>query len=237
MDDTLLFIPPCCVDRKLPGAIMQAPRRALSFYTHGDVTMMKFFHAVSCLVDGNPNDKAKNNYCVMVLATTVSRTSPTGEMIVYLRSCFEHGWITHLVLSTDKSVEDWMDIHLQEYRDRILYVHHKDITLQTSHMILYNADKAFTLMGPMLDTTNGKLSHYSMVLYPDHSGWSNSSPWSNPLRNACFPDVLRHRRQVAKEGREVKDMLLSRFLKANFPPYPDDREQESHRDYHDFSNM
>ena len=36
MNDTL-FIPPCCVDKKLPRAIIQAPRRALSFYTHGDV--------------------------------------------------------------------------------------------------------------------------------------------------------------------------------------------------------
>lgn len=26
MDDTLLFIPPCCVDKKLPKAVMQAPQ-------------------------------------------------------------------------------------------------------------------------------------------------------------------------------------------------------------------
>lgn len=41
MDDTLLFIPPCCVDSKLPRAVMQAPSRVLTFYTHGDVTDRK----------------------------------------------------------------------------------------------------------------------------------------------------------------------------------------------------
>ena len=50
MDDTLLFIPPCCVDKKLPRAVMQAPHRALTFYTHGDVTMEKFYRAVSYMV-------------------------------------------------------------------------------------------------------------------------------------------------------------------------------------------
>lgn len=51
MDDTLLFIPPCCVDKKLPQAITQAPHRALSFYTHGDVTMEKFYRAASFLIN------------------------------------------------------------------------------------------------------------------------------------------------------------------------------------------
>ena len=51
MDDTLLFIPPCCVDKKLPKAVMQAPRRALSFFTHGDVLVDKFVHAIGYLVD------------------------------------------------------------------------------------------------------------------------------------------------------------------------------------------
>ena len=50
MDDTLLFIPPCCVDKKLPQAVTQAPQRMLVFYTHGDVTMEKFYRAISFLV-------------------------------------------------------------------------------------------------------------------------------------------------------------------------------------------
>ena len=47
MDDTLLFIPPCCVNKMLPKAMKEAPRRMLSFYTHGDVTAEKFYRAIS----------------------------------------------------------------------------------------------------------------------------------------------------------------------------------------------
>ena len=60
MDDNLLFIPPCCVDKKLPKAVMQAPRRALSFYTHGDVLLDKFFHAIGYLADTTPNRTGSN---------------------------------------------------------------------------------------------------------------------------------------------------------------------------------
>ena len=92
MNDTL-FIPPCCVDKKLPRAIIQAPRRALSFYTHGDVLIDKFFHAIGYMADVNPNRAQKKHFCVMVLAMTVSRTSATGYIINYLYTCFERGWI------------------------------------------------------------------------------------------------------------------------------------------------
>lgn len=235
MDDTLLFIPPCCVDKKLPKAVMQTPRRALSFYTHGDVLVDKFFHAVGCMADTTPSRGTKNHFCVMVLAMTVSRTSATGYIINYLQTCFEREWITHLVLSTDKSVEDWLDTHLQEYKDRILYTSHKDVSTQTSHMILYNEEKAFTLAGPMLDTPTGKLSHYAMVLYPDYSTCNDAADWSNPLKNILLPDILRHRQRVAKEKRKVDNIILDRFLHAQMPPYAEDMERKSHRDYYDFS--
>ena len=237
MDDTLLFIPPCCVDKKLPKAVMQAPRRALSFYTHGDVLVDKFFHAVGCMADTNPVRGTKNHFCVMVLAMTVSRTSSTGYIINYLKTCFEREWITHLVLSTDKSVEDWLDIHLQEYKDRILYVNHKDVTVQTSHMVLYNEEKAFTLAGPMLDTPTGKLSYYSMVLYPNYSSCNDASDWSNPLKNILFPDILRHRQRVTKEKRKIDSIILNRFLQSKLPPYEEDKEQDGPRDYYDFGGF
>lgn len=91
MDDTLLFIPPCCVDKKLPKAVFQAPQRMLTFYTHGDVTMEKFYRAVShLLVDAH----------VMVLSMPVV----SFENFSFLQQCFERGWITHLILSTCRNV-------------------------------------------------------------------------------------------------------------------------------------
>ena len=116
-------------------------------------------------------------------------------------------------------------------------MNHKDVTVQTSHMVLYNEEKAFTVAGPMLDTPTGKLSHYSMVLYPNYSACNDAADWSNPLKNILFPDILRHRQKVEKEKRKVKSVILDRFLHAKMPPYADGMEQKSHRDYHDFGSM
>ena len=76
MDDTLLFIPPCCVDQKLPKAVIQAPHSQLTFYTHGDVTAEKFYKALSHLmIDAH----------IMVL----TMTSPKQETFMFLEQCFE----------------------------------------------------------------------------------------------------------------------------------------------------
>ena len=232
MDETLLFIPPCCVDRKLPKAVGEAPRRTLTFYTHGDVTMEKFFRAIGFLVDDAPNHK--KTYTVMVLA--MPQILP--ETAVFLQQCFEREWITHLVLTTSKNAESLMDIHLAEYKDRLLYARSQDVSNVASHMVLYKKDKALILSGPMLEKMSGKTSAYSLQFLPDQANWLNALTWGNPVKNVCFPDVLHQRQQVIKDKREVKDRLLSRFLKASFPPYDDDKEQPlSHGDHHDFGQM
>ncbi len=231
MDDTLLFIPPCCVDKKLPKAIMQAPRRTLTFYTQGDVTMEKFFRAVSYLLD--ESNTRKENYCVMVL----SMPTLLGETVVFLQQCFERRWITHLVLSTHRKADAMLDIHLQEYWDRILYTATSDVSESTSHMALYNSDKALVLVGPMLERMSAKMAAYSLVFYPDQSTWSNAQDWGNPLKNVCFPDVLRHRQQVAKGKREVRDRILSRFLKGSFPPYAENQQTERPIDHYNFGQV
>ena len=108
MDDTLLFIPPCCVDNKLPKAVNQAPHRQLTFYTHGDVTAEKFYKAVSHLVIDSH---------VMVL----TMPSPKQETFMFLEQCFERGWITRLVLSTYRSCDSLIAKYLSAYADRIIY--------------------------------------------------------------------------------------------------------------------
>lgn len=231
MDDTLLFIPPCCVDRKLPKAVSEAPRRLLTFYTHGDVTMEKFFRAIACLMDDAPSHKEK--YLVMVLAMPVL----LPETVVFLQLCFEREWITHLVLTTSKNASDLIDIHLSAYKEKILYARSPDVSQLSSHMVLYKKDKALILSGPMLEKMSGKTSAYSLQFLPDQANWLNELTWGNPVKNVCFPDVLHQRMQVIKEKRIVEDRLLSRFLKAYFPPYADDKEQPvGHGDHHNFGN-
>ena len=208
MDDTLLFIPPCCVDKKLPKAVNQAPHRQLTFYTHGDVTAEKFYKAVSHLVIDSH---------VMVL----TMPSPKQEIFVFLQQCFERGWITRLVLSTNRSCDTLLAKSLGDYTDRIIYAQSDDVSNLSSHMVLYNKDRALTLSGPMFDRPQMDvlLAAYTFVFYPSHL-LNSTADWGNSLRNILFPDVLRQRKKIFAGGiKRIKDRELDRFLHLEFPPF------------------
>ena len=212
MDDTLLFMPPCCVDKKLPKAVNQAPHRQLTFYTHGDVTVEKFYKAVSYLVvDAH----------VMVLTIP----SPKQETFALLQQCFERGWITHLVLSTYRSCDSLMAKYISDYAERIIYAQSDDVSDMSSHLVLYNKDRALTLSGPMYDRPqmDVRLAAYNIVLYPSHV-LSSVTDWGNPIRNILFPDVLRHRKKMFANGlKRIKDKEIDRFLHLEFPPFNFDK--------------
>ena len=138
MDDTLLFIPPCCADKKLPKAVMQTPHYSLTFYTHGDVTMEKFYRAISYMV--------VDRHVLVIAMPTVS-----NETAAFLQQCFERKWITDLVISSatirlDLAVERY----LSDYRDHVMYITDKKVTEHSSHMTLYSGTQALMLTGPML---------------------------------------------------------------------------------------
>ena len=207
MDDTLLFMPPCCVDKKLPKAVNQAPHRQLTFYTHGDVTVEKFYKAVSYLMIASH---------VMVL----TMPSPKQETFALLQQCFERGWITHLVLSTYRSCDSLMAKYLGDYTDRIIYAQSDDVSDLSSHMVLYNNNSALTLSGPMYDRPQMevRLAAYNLVLYPSHV-LSTTADWGNPICNILFPDVLRHRKKMFANGvKRIKDKEIDRFIHHEFPP-------------------
>lgn len=223
MDDTLLFIPPCCVDKKLPKAVTQAPQRMLTFYTHGDVTMEKFYRAVSyLLVDPH----------VMVLTMPAMST----DTCVFLQQCFERKWITTLVLSTARKCDEIVNKYLAEYSDRILYTHSKDVSDTTSHLVLYNKDRALTLSGVMFDRPCPALECYVLMFYPNYNLASQTLDWGNPLRNILLPDVLRHRQQVRKDKSKVANTDLRLFLDCQFPPYKE-KETDGPHDYYSFANI
>ena len=207
MDDTLLFMPPCCVDKKLPKAVNQAPHRQLTFYTHGDVTVEKFYKAVSYLVIDTH---------VLVL----TMPSPKQETFALLQQCFERGWITRLVLSTYRSCDSLMAKYLGDYTDRIIYAQSDDVSDLSSHLVLYNNDSALTLSGPMYDRPQMevRLAAYNLVLYPSHV-LSTTADWGNPICNILFPDVLRHRKKMFANGvKRIKDKEIDRFIHHEFPP-------------------
>lgn len=207
MEDTLLFIPPCCVDRKLPRAIMQAPHHSLTFYTHSDVTLEKFYRAVGYMLE-------------QVHTMVVSMTFIAADTMVFFQQCFERGWINALVLSTSKDCSAMVDKYLSDYKNKVLYVQHRDATDWTSHLVLYNADKALVVEGPMYSRIMiAGLTTYHATFYPILLTCSNSQDWGNPLRNALFPDVLRHRQAAKQSKRTNLCSELTHFLNVEFPPY------------------
>ena len=207
MDDTLLFIPPCCVDKKLPQAVTQAPQRMLVFYTHGDVTMEKFYRAISFLViDAH----------VMALSMPNANT----DSFVFLQQCFERRWITHLILTTGNDCSKMVDKYLSDYKDKVLYTQSKDVTDVASHMVLYNYERAVVLTGLMTDRPyTANLVSYTLTFYPNFSLFSTKSDWSHPIRNVLFPDILRHRQQTHASLNKVQSPTLDHFLHFEFPPY------------------
>lgn len=111
----------------------------------------------------------------------------------------------------------------------------KDVSHTSSHMVLYNKDRALTLSGAMLDCVKPSLESYTLVFYPHHV-LATGNDWGNPIRNILFPDVLRHRQKVPDRQRKTLDKELRRFLDVKFPPYDNDGD-DSERDYYSFTNI
>ncbi len=212
MDDTLLFMPPCCVDKKLPKAVMQAPYRSLTFYTHGDVTMEKMYRAVSHLVVDRH---------VMVLAMpTVS-----NETAAFLQQCFERKWITDLVISSATIRMDLViERYLSEYQQHILFVTDKKVTVQASHMTLYSDRQALMITGPMLACASNttRLMAYHAQFSSSFALYSDNNDWGNPIRNTVLPDVLRMRSVYFKSINKIPSERLRNFLLMNFTATKDE---------------
>lgn len=207
MDDTLLFIPPCCVDKKLPQAVTQAPQRMLVFYTHGDVTMEKFYRAISYLV-------------IDAHVMALSMPNVNSDSFVFLQQCFERRWITHLILTTANDCSKMVDKYLSDYKEKVLYTQSKDVTDVASHMVLYNYERAVVLTGLMTDRPyTANLVSYTLTFYPNFSLFSTKNDWSHPIRNVLFPDILRHRQQTHASLNKVQSPTLDHFLHFEFPPY------------------
>ena len=207
MDDTLLFIPPCCVDKKLPQAVTKAPQRMLVFYTHGDVTMEKFYRAISYLV-------------IDAHVMALSMPNVNSDSFVFLQQCFDRRWITHLILTTANDCSKMVDKYLSDYKEKVLYTQSKDVTDVASHMVLYNYERAVVLTGLMTDRPyTANLVSYTLTFYPNFSLFSTKNDWSHPIRNVLFPDILRHRQQTHASLNKVQSPTLDHFLHFEFPPY------------------
>lgn len=206
MEDTLLFIPPCCVDKKLPQAISQAPRRSLVFYTHGDVTLEKFYRAVSYLVV-EPH--------VLVLTLPVVER----DTVVFLSQCFERGWVSDLILQTGTDAGRYVETYLSAFRGHVVHVVSQDVSDSSSHMVLYTHKQALIINGPMLCRCRpASLVSYTAFYYPGMESFT-SADYGNPLTNVLLPDVLRIRKHIRNNRIEHLSSDIIRLAKCELPPY------------------
>ena len=150
---------------------MQAPRRALTFYTHGDVTFEKFYASISYLVEDSH---------ILVL----SMPTLTFATVSYLALCFQRGWITDLILSTSKDVSALIEQYLSPYKSHVLYAAHNNVTDLSSHMVIYTKKQSLSLAGPMIETRLQGVSLVSYsLLYCPRIDVVTSQPWANSLLN------------------------------------------------------
>jgi len=206
MDENLLFIPHCCVSSKLPKALQEAPHRNLMFYTYGDVSMEQFYRAVAFMV-GDPH--------VMVLSMP-TLTKPT---VLFLLQCFERGWITDLVLTTEGDKQELIGKYLAPYSNHILYASSGHVACYNTHLVLYSDTQALCLFGPMYNIGIEKTEvAYTAFLY-DALSFRNDKDYGNPIRNALLPDALRFRKWARNKDLRSKSESIAKFLNAKFPPY------------------
>ena len=209
MDENGLFIPPCCVETKLPKAVMQAPRRSLSFYTHGDVTFEKFYSSVSYLV-ADPH--------VLVLSMPIL----TFATASYLAQCFERGWITDLIISTAKDITPLVEKYLTPYMSHILHMSAGNVSQFSAHMVLYTDKQSLSISGPMVESRMQGVSLVAYtLLYSPRFESTTSQMWANTLLNILHPDILRAR-QTKPNTLNLSNNLV-RFLHLDMPPYKDEK--------------
>ena len=202
------LLQPCCIDKYLPKSIMLAPRRALTFFTNGDVTMEKFYRAISYLI-ADPH--------VMVL----TMPNMTHETAAFLSQCFDRKWITDLVLSTNRNVQDLLDKYLPSHKQHILYTADKQVTDTSSHLVLYSDHQSLSITGPMFDTMLKPHQMFYTMLYQPRYDMHSDKPCTSPLLNAILPDNMRHRKVKGILTDQTLSARLANFLRNTLPPYED----------------
>ena len=90
-------------------------------------------------------------------------------------------------------------------------------------MVLYTDGRAVVINGPMYEQPQRlSLVSYSMVYYPILSLSTSEQDWGNSLRNALFPDALRHRQALGAKARDLPPGAFDRFVHLEFPPLGDE---------------
>ena len=104
--DEELYIPPCCIDQKLPHVIQSGS--CVYFYSRGDWGLQQLWAAVSQLVSGSA-------LCVLVVHTVDVHT------LRFLKTYFDRGWMGALVLITSTDDTAIVKSELSAYLGNLWY--------------------------------------------------------------------------------------------------------------------
>ena len=167
---TELYIPPCCISIHLPPLIRDGGLHA-TFYSQGDWGLQKLWDSVSMLVDGG-RDTIFNALIVDDVDVFTLR---------YIRTYFERGWMTAMLLITSTDRTDIVRTELSDYLDQVQYVPSRTEALHGNLWVRSNGRHTLTILGPIptSDEGNGHFCAYSSCYeFPsvDHAKQS-LTPW------------------------------------------------------------
>ena len=140
------MIEPCCCDRQAPAAIKAAGGNA-TLFTNGDVTVQKWFSALSSLA--GPNHQM-----------TLLVRQPDVQLLRWLRNWMQRGWTTHLSLTTLASdVPTLVAAELDGLTDRVTVA--QDTSMPTEMVIFQGERGVVVIAGPMLTAPQPGLTVYA----------------------------------------------------------------------------
>ena len=133
-----LYIPPCCIDRKLPP-IVRAGGPCSFFYSQGDWGVAKLWGALASLVSGTDG----NTLCVLVI-------DDVDEFLLrIIANYMDRRWIRAMVLITSTDRTSMVKDGLSGCLDSIFYCGNRDEAKHSNLWIRSNGKLSLAVVGPL----------------------------------------------------------------------------------------
>lgn len=133
-----LYIPPCCIDRKLPP-IVRAGGPCSFFYSQGDWGVAKLWGALASLVSGTDG----NTLCVLVI-------DDVDEFLLrIIANYMDRRWIRAMVLITSTDRTSMVKAGLSGCLDSICYCGNRDEAKHSNLWIRSNGKLSLAVVGPL----------------------------------------------------------------------------------------
>lgn len=173
-----LYIPPCCIDKKLPPLIKNGGSCTF-FYSQGDWGLAKLWNAVSCLVESSQ-------------FTFLSVEMLDVEILRFIRNYLDKGWIRGIAIVTSKDCTDIVKDELSGLLDRVWYAPNVSAATHSNVWIRTSGTRSLVVSGPLSikELGSGHFSaysaHYHLVQQPeelyDNTTMQSFRPWRSMLR-------------------------------------------------------